>query len=169
MIPKTSPIPTATSPYSAPRATASISCCSSVTSRPFRTRPPGSGRRSREVGGRQPLGVEGFPRADRQAQLRIGHHVRPVGEPRRQLRPLLDEQDRDAAVADLAERAEDRLDDRGSETERRLVEEQQLRIREQCPSDRELLLLAPRQRACGTRAELLDDREELVHPGERFL
>jgi hypothetical protein len=66
--------------------------------------------------------------------------VRPVGEPGRQLSPLLDEQDRHTAVADLAERAEDRLDDGRSETERRFVEEQQLRVREQRPSDRELLL-----------------------------
>src|SRR6202022_880850 len=144
MIPKTSPIPTATSPYSAPSATPSMSCCSSVTRRPFRTRRLGSGRRSREVGGRQPLRVEGFLWSDRQAQLRVGHHVRPVGEPRRPLSPLLDEQDRDTAVADLAERAEDCLDDRRSETERRLVEEQQLGVRAQRPSDRELLLLATR-------------------------
>src|SRR2546427_228262 len=126
MIPKTSPIPTATSPYSAPSATASISCWSSVIAPHPCPEWPGPGpdpgqapdlsrrgsARSREVGGGEPLRVESLARADRQAQLAVREHVRAVGEGRGERGALLDEQDRDPALADLPQRTEDGLDDR---------------------------------------------------------
>src|SRR5439155_7344577 len=177
MIPNTSPIPTATSPYRAPSATASISCCNSVTSgAPFRpmsqyltrarywdaSRKDEAG--SREVGGRQPLGVEGVARADGQPQLAVREHVRAIGERRGERGTLLDEEDRDTAFADLAEGAEDRVDDGRCEAERRLVEEQHVGAREQRPRDRELLLLTAREVAGVPAAKVVHDREELVDP-----
>src|SRR5262249_4944082 len=77
-----------------------------------------------------------------------------------------DEEDRDAARPHLLERLEEPLDDRRREAERRLVEEQHVGSRDERPRDRELLLLAPRERT-GVPARMLpDDREELVHPRE---
>ena len=69
-------------------------------------------------------------------------HVRAVGEADGELRPLLDEQDRDAALADLRERGEDVVDHRGRESERGLVEKEQVGLGDERPRDRELLLLA---------------------------
>ena len=69
-------------------------------------------------------------------------------------------------VADLAERLEQRLDDGRREPERRLVEQQHVGPREQRAGDRELLLLAARERPGLALRELGDDREEAVHPVE---
>ena len=51
---------------------------------------------------------------------------------------------------------------RRREPERRLVEQQDVRLGDERAGDRELLLLAARERARLPAAELLDDREELV-------
>src|SRR5207248_4893396 len=80
------------------------------------------------------------------------------------LRALLDEQDRDAVGADLRERLEDALDDGRREAERRLVEQQHLRLRNQGARDRELLLLSAGERSGAAPPELPQDREELVDP-----
>ena len=74
--------------------------------------------------------------------------MRAVGERDRALRTLLDEQHREAAVADRGERLEDDVDDARREPERRLVEQQDVRLGDERPRDRELLLLAARERAC---------------------
>ena len=64
------------------------------------------------------------------------------------------------------ERLEDDVDDLRREAERRLVEEEEVRPRDERARDRELLLLAAGERAGRRAAELGDDREELVHPGD---
>ena len=54
----------------------------------------------------------------------------------------------------------------GDEPERRLVEQEHVGAGDERPGDRELLLLAPRERARLPGGELLDDGEEAAHPGE---
>ena len=111
-------------------------------------------------------GCGGVGGGQRQPQLGVREHVRAVGERDRQRAALLDEQDRDAVLADAAERLEQRLDDGRREPERRLVEQQHVGPREQRTRDRELLLLAARERAGVALRELGDDREEAAHPVE---
>ena len=98
--------------------------------------------------------------------LAVRHHVRPVGESDRALGPLLDEQHGHAASADLSERVEDDVHGGRSEPERRLVEEEHARPRDQRPRDRELLLLAARERPGLPGAELVDDGKQLLDPLE---
>ena len=100
-------------------------------------------------------------------QLAADEHVRAVGEGDRVERALLDEQDRDAALADPAQRLEDAVDGERRQAERRLVEEQHVRLGHQRAADRELLLLAAREVARVAAAELLQDREEVVGDLER--
>ena len=70
------------------------------------------------------------------------------------------------ALADRLQRGEDEVDDRGSEAERRLVEEQDRRPRDERPCDRELLLLATGQGPRLPVPKLLDDREQLGDVGD---
>ena len=86
----------------------------------------------------------------------------------RALRALLDEQDRDAAVADRREGGEDRVDHRRREPERGLVEQEHVRLGDERAPDRELLLLAAGEGARRPAAELGEDREELVGLAERI-
>ena len=85
----------------------------------------------------------------------------------RALRALLDEQDAEAALADRREHVEDDVDDGRREPERRLVEQQDVGLGDERAGDRELLLLAARERAGVPAAELLDDREELEDAAQR--
>jgi len=89
--------------------------------------------------------------------------VGPVCERNCPLRALLDEQDREAALADRAECVEDQVDDARCETERRLVEEQHFRIRDQCPSDRKLLLLPAGEGPSLSAKRFLDDGKQVIH------
>src|SRR5207253_3150302 len=79
---------------------------------------------------------------------------------------LLDEQDADAALADLQERLEDDVDELRREPERGLVEQQHVGPGGERARDRELLLLPAGERARLAAPALLDDREEPVEPGE---
>src|SRR5207253_8445781 len=74
---------------------------------------------------------------------------------------LLDEQDRRALLVDRRDDLEYALDEDRGQTERRLVEEQELRPRYQCPSDRAHLLLAARHRPGLLVAPLLQAGEEV--------
>src|SRR5207237_9198810 len=87
-----------------------------------------------------------------------------VGETESGLDILLDEQDGHAAPVDLADDAEDRLDDTRRKTEGGLVEDQQARRGHQRASDRHHLLLAARARAGELAPPLAQDREDLVNP-----
>ena len=109
--------------------------------------------RCRRIGGRH-----------RQADLAVRHQVGAVGECDGALCTLLDEQHRDAALADLRERREDDVDDLRREAERRLVEQQDVGPGDERPRDRELLLLAAGERTCPAPCELLDDRELARRP-----
>ena len=94
-------------------------------------------------------------------------HVRAVGERDRPLGALLDEEHGEPRLADLAERLEDDVDDLRSEAERRLVEQENVGLRDERARDRKLLLLAAGERAGVATAEFLEDREELVRLLER--
>ncbi len=82
------------------------------------------------------------------------------------LRALFHEQHGDAPLPNRGERAEDDVDDSRREPERRLVEEQDVGLGDERTRDRQLLLLAAREGARLARAELLDDRKELVDARE---
>ena len=75
---------------------------------------------------------------------------------------LLDEQHARALRVDLAQDAEQLLDDLGGEAEGELVDDEQARVRHQRPSDAEHLLLAARERAGGLTGALAQDGE-VVH------
>ena len=73
----------------------------------------------------------------------------------------------DAALADLGERLEDDVDDRRREPERRLVEQQARRARRRARAPIASCCCWPPESApAWRRAELGDDREELVRPRE---
>ena len=163
--PKTRPMPTAISAKIAPSPIASTCTCRSTASRRKSLRP--LARRSREVGGDHPVGVGRVGGGQGQAQLAVREHVRPVGERDRALRALLDEEDREPAVADRAERREHEIDDRRRQAERGLVEEQDARPRDERARDRELLLLPARERAGVPCRNSSQDREELVRRRSR--
>ena len=149
--PKTSPIPTAISAYTAPRPTASTSVWAS------------SGGEDHERYAAISLSVSSASAGrERHPQLAVREDVRAVGERDRALRALLDEQDGHAPVADRGERGEDRVDHLRREPERRLVEQEHLGRSDERAADRELLLLAAGERAGRPAARLREHREELV-------
>ena len=96
------------------------------------------------------------------------HHVTAVGDVERHERVLLDEEDRRPLLVDLDDDLEDPLDEDRRQAHRRLVEEQELRLRHQRASDRAHLLLASGHRPCALVAALLQPREELEDPVERL-
>src|SRR4029079_19538574 len=126
--------------------------------RPGRPRRRRSGSRERrgscEVRRYDLVGVLGIREPKRHAQLTADEHVGAVGQGDRVERTLLDEQDRDAALADTAQRLEDAVDRERREPKPRLVEEQELGPRDEGPADRALLLLAAREVAGVPAAEL---------------
>src|SRR5918911_688625 len=90
------------------------------------------------------------------------HQVGAVGDAKRLVDVLLDEQDRHALlVAQPDDQVEDEPDELRREAERRLVEEQQPRPGHERPRDRELLLLAARERGGRQAQPLAERREEL--------
>jgi len=101
-----------------------------------------------------------------QPEHAVGEDVRSIRQSDGPLGALLDEEDRKAAVTDRLERREDEVDDGRRQPQGRLVQEQHRRLRHQGASDRELLLLAARERARGPLAELLEDGKERVDVGQ---
>src|SRR5687767_13267970 len=82
------------------------------------------------------------------------------------LSALLDEKDRDPALADRRQLLEDLLDECRRQSERRLVQKQHRRARDERPADRELLLLPARQHSRLAAAVLAENREQVVGIGE---
>src|SRR4051794_14174523 len=93
-------------------------------------------------------------------------HVAALRHVERVVRVLLDEHDRRALLVDLADHVVDAVDDDRRQAERRLVEEQQLRLGHQGAADREHLLLAAGHRAALLTLALLEAREQRVHAVE---
>ena len=96
-------------------------------------------------------------------------HVATVGDVERHQGVLLDEQDRRALLVDLDDDLEDLLDEDRREPHRRLVEQEQVRLRHQRPPDRAHLLLAAGHRPRLLRLALGETREEREHAVEVVL
>src|SRR4029077_9313489 len=79
-------------------------------------------------------------------------------------RVLFDQEDRDAAVAQLLEDAKGLPDQERREADRGLVDQHQLRIKQETARDLELLLLATRQRR-GLLRRFLAQHRELIECG----
>src|SRR5215210_1858471 len=77
-------------------------------------------------------------------------------------RALLDEEDGDAALTNRPKRLEHGVDGHRCEAERRLVEEQHLRLGDERAPDCELLLLPTRQRTRRAPAELLQHGKDVI-------
>src|SRR6266849_6569657 len=99
----------------------------------------------------------------------LGHDHVLVGESLGEVKVLLDQQDGQAELAlDPSQRALDLEDDRRLDALGRLVEHEELRLRQERASDREHLLLAARQDAalaCQERRERREQLERLVQRG----
>src|SRR2546428_5257636 len=80
---------------------------------------------------------------------------------------LLDEQDRRAAGVDVADDAEDLLDEHGGEAQRRLVEQHQDRLGHERAGDRQHLLLAAPEPPPQPRSPLRQDGGARVQPLQR--
>src|SRR5690348_3355219 len=97
----------------------------------------------------------------------VAHHVAALGDLQRDRQLLLDEQDRDAAPAQLLQILADQLDDLRCQPLGRLVDHDQVGVAHQRAAQRQHLLLAAREDArFGVRA-LLQAREQAVHVVER--
>ena len=79
---------------------------------------------------------------------------------------LLDDHDRRAGLVHQPQRVEDLAHGRRREPERRLVEQEQPRLRHHRASERQHLLLAARKSPCALRTPLVEQREGLEHAGE---
>ena len=86
--------------------------------------------------------------------------VAAVGDRQRDVRVLLDDEHRDTRVVHLLDDLEAALDEHRREAHRRLVHQQQLRLRHQRAAHRDHLLLAARQRAGELGAPLVEEREQ---------
>src|SRR4051794_41391895 len=84
-----------------------------------------------------------------------GQHVAAVCDRERDVRVLLDDEHRDAGLVHLLDDLERTLDEDRREAHRRLVHQQQLRLRHQRPTHRHHLLLAARERASELAAALV--------------
>ena len=89
--------------------------------------------------------------------------IEAVGNGERAGDVLLDHDHRHAALAHLGNDLVEFVDDARRETEADLVAEQQARIGEQRPAERDHLLLSAREFARMAAAPLLEHREPLVH------
>src|SRR5262245_7158543 len=89
-------------------------------------------------------------------------HVAVVGDRQRLVGVLLDQQHGRAAAVDLADDAEDLLDEHRREPQRRLVEQHQGRLRHQRAPDRQHLLLPAAERSRQLRAPFGQDGEARV-------
>ena len=144
MIPKITAMPSANRAYRLPSAMASIA--SWMTSWAV-TSASGARRQKPEVRGVEAAHARrarpACPRArcGRSAGRRCGPRAATV-----RLHVLLDQQDRRAVVADLGDRREHLVDEQRRQAQRRLVEQEEPRLGDQRPSDRELLLLAAGER-----------------------
>ena len=91
------------------------------------------------------------------------HDVGDVGHVHCERRVLLDEQDRDAVLAQLTNQAAHFGDNRGRESLRRFVHDEQRRVCDQRARDREHLLLAAAQVVPAMMTSLGKARKEPEH------
>src|SRR5215207_3309415 len=96
----------------------------------------------------------------------LDDHV-PVGEARQGVDVLVDDDDRLALALEALQAGPDLGPDERRQALRRLVEDEELRVRHQGPADRQHLLLAAGELRAEVVAALLEPREELVDALER--
>src|SRR5439155_5892343 len=100
----------------------------------------------------------------RQRDLTRLQHVPTRRDAQRLVHVLLDQQHGGALRIDLRDGVENRPHQERRETQRRLVEQQQARLRHQAAGDGEHLLLAARERACGLADALAEPWKERQTP-----
>src|SRR5438445_1638593 len=111
-----------------------------------------------EIGGiEMRIGLQGGRRAV-EDEGAAAHDIGAIGQTEGALRALLYEQDGDALRTDVAEERVDLVDNRRREAERRLVEHQELRARQEGAGDGKLLLLAAGELARRLPAALPENR-----------
>ena len=97
-------------------------------------------------------------------------HIDTVGMRKRERHVLLAQQHRDVGgLSQPLERFREGLQDDRGESQRRLVEDQDLRLHHQGAADRQHLLLAAGQRLRHLALPLLEDREQIEQPFELLL
>ncbi len=166
MIPKITAMPSAKSAYRLPSEIASMAswitrCAVTSASRPIALRSPGRRRRAR-------VSPASSSRVPERTIAPRPHDVGAVGELDRPPHVLLDEQHRRAAAPRISASASKTSSTRiGARPERRLVEQQQPRLGDQRTGDRELLLLAARERPRRQPVGRAQDREAVEHALER--
>src|SRR5262249_58280879 len=89
-----------------------------------------------------------------ESKLAAAHHIDAAGNVEHALRVLLDQKDGHALRADRREEPVDLIDHQRSKAERRLVEHEKPRSRQQRPGNGELLLLAAGKLPCGLAPSL---------------
>ncbi len=94
--------------------------------------------------------------------LPADHHELAFRERGRDAEVLLDQEDRETLLLEVLERLDESLDDGRREALRRLVHDEHRRVRHECASDREHLLLTARQLRAAVGLALGEPREELV-------
>ncbi len=120
--------------------------------------------RAQDVGPRQE-----FRGRATEADLALLHEVRRLGDGKRNVHRLLDEDDRRAAVANGAHDAEQLLDDHRGETERQFVDHEQARLGDEGLAEREHLLFPTRQVARGLIPAVTQDGKEVKDVFGRLL
>src|SRR5579859_3394973 len=119
-----------------------------------------------EIGGADRRAVEQFGRRSARADRAGFEQIGAVDDLQYLPDILLDDQHGEAQFADMAQEREHLLDNDRREAGGGFVEQEELRLRHQCPADRAHLLLAARQRAGELAAPLFEAREEVVDEGE---
>jgi hypothetical protein len=97
----------------------------------------------------------------------LDHDVQLVGDRLGELHVLLDQQDRDALLAQQTDDAGELAHDQGRQPLARLVEQHHLGIGHQRPGDRQHLLLAARELRALVVGALAQRGEQVEQPGER--
>src|SRR6266851_8631428 len=97
----------------------------------------------------------------------VVEHEGIVGDGEAHARVLFDQQDRDALRAHLRNDAEHLAHHQRRQPLRWLVEDQQPRVEQQRPADRQHLLLAPGELSAAAQPAFGEAREELIDAGDR--
>jgi len=91
-------------------------------------------------------------------------HIEVIGRSQGEADVLLDQQDRQVtALGQLGDDALDLGDDVGLDALGRLVEDQDARLGQECPRNRQLLALAARQQPGSASQQVLECRERTEH------
>ena len=104
-----------------------------------------------------------------QSDLTVLHNIAMVCSIQSDLGVLLNEQNGGALLTDLHDILENILNDDGSQTQRRLVQQQQLRTGDHCTGDSQHLLLTTGQGACQLVLTFQQTGEHFVHGSDVLL